>query len=122
LPPPPKVVLDAAARHDLAVITGSPAKLWIAALSIGYDLIFVAQHYLLYAGDDAADDAARPDTADASSGGGGGTSTSSGVKRGSGARVEPAAAAGVSPSGGFAPRAVLAFSEVGRRWVGGKKQ
>lgn len=43
-----QVGLDAWARHDLSVVTGSPAKLWIAALSLGYDAIFIAQAYWLY--------------------------------------------------------------------------
>jgi LCT (Lysosomal Cystine Transporter) family transporter len=39
---------DAAARHDLSVITGNPAKLGISAISIGFDLLFILQHYVLY--------------------------------------------------------------------------
>jgi hypothetical protein len=34
-PLPLQVMLDALARHDLSVITGNPAKLWVAGLSIG---------------------------------------------------------------------------------------
>ena len=48
-----QVFLDALARGDATVITGNPAKLWIAVLSIGYDLIFVAQHYWLSKDEDA---------------------------------------------------------------------
>ncbi|KAI8476214.1 MAG: hypothetical protein J3K34DRAFT_516640 [Monoraphidium minutum] len=43
-----QMLLDAAARHDLAVVTGNPAKMWVAALSLGYDAVFIAQHYWAY--------------------------------------------------------------------------
>ncbi|GBF88420.1 hypothetical protein Rsub_01132 [Raphidocelis subcapitata] len=90
-----QVLLDAVARHDMSLITGSPAKLWIAALSIGYDLIFVAQHYVLYAGDGAR-----------------------GGKHGG--KAAPAKAAPAPAPLAAAPRggAALAFAQVGRRWAG----
>jgi len=108
------VVLDAAARHDLTVITGSPAKLWIAALSIAYDLIFVAQHYSLYSGADEQQQQQQSLTA-----------ASSAVKPVADlpAAIAPTTREAGGGSGGVGPRAaVLAFSEVGRRWVGGRKQ
>jgi hypothetical protein len=37
------VVLDAVARHDLSLITGSPAKMWVAALSLAFDAVFIHQ-------------------------------------------------------------------------------
>ncbi|KAF8069705.1 cystinosin [Scenedesmus sp. PABB004] len=43
-----QVGLNALARGDATVITGNPAKLGIAAISIAFDLLFAAQHYLLY--------------------------------------------------------------------------
>jgi len=39
---------DAAARHDLSVITGNPAKLGISTISIAFDALFMLQHYVLY--------------------------------------------------------------------------
>jgi cystinosin len=45
-----QIGLNAAARADLSVITGNPAKLGIAAISIGFDLVFILQHYVLYRG------------------------------------------------------------------------
>jgi hypothetical protein len=38
-----QVGLNAAARGDLSVITGSPAKLGISALSVAFDVIFIVQ-------------------------------------------------------------------------------
>jgi cystinosin len=108
------VLLDAGARHDLTVITGSPAKLWIAGLSIGYDLIFVAQHYWLY-----------PDAPAAA----GGAGEKQGAAGAAGAAPAPSGGRAVAPAprgGGAAagreqqPAAVLAFTELGRRW--GRKQ
>lgn len=43
-----QIGVDAVARHDLSVVTGNPAKLGIAAISIAFDLLFIAQHYVLY--------------------------------------------------------------------------
>jgi cystinosin len=43
-----QIGVDAMARHDLSVVTGNPAKLGIAAISIAFDLLFIAQHYVLY--------------------------------------------------------------------------
>ncbi|KAF6252889.1 hypothetical protein COO60DRAFT_1297682 [Scenedesmus sp. NREL 46B-D3] len=50
-----QIGLNAAARADLSVITGNPAKLGIAAISIGFDIVFVLQHYVLYRGSGSAD-------------------------------------------------------------------
>jgi cystinosin len=103
------VLLDAAARHDLSVITGNPAKLWIAALSIGYDLIFVAQHYWLYP--DGPDHASSPPAA-------GSGASGSGAPPAGGVRGRVAAAPAAAPA--QQPAAAFAFSELGRRR--GKKQ
>jgi hypothetical protein len=43
-----QVGLNAWARGDATVITGNPAKLGISLLSIAFDAIFMAQHYLWY--------------------------------------------------------------------------
>lgn len=51
-----QVVLDAVARQDLEVVTGSPAKLWIAVLSLGYDFVFIAQEFWWYRDDDGGGD------------------------------------------------------------------
>lgn len=83
-----QVALDAAARHDLSVITGNPAKLWIAALSIGYDVIFVLQHYVLYkeqAGQEAVE------------------------------QTTPGATRAVLPAEAAPRSAVLAYAEAGKR-------
>jgi cystinosin len=54
-----QIGLNAAARADLAVITGNPAKLGIAAISIGFDLVFILQHYVLYRGSSSSGDGSR---------------------------------------------------------------
>lgn len=105
-----QVLLDAFARSDATVITGNPAKLWIAALSIGYDLIFVAQHYWLY----------RPAEGEA---GGGAAGQQAGGRRQEGGRVggapEPAVAGAAAARGG----GVRAFAQrEARRGGGGKVQ
>ncbi len=46
--------VDACARQDLGVLTGNPAKLGIASISIAFDLAFVWQHYVLFGGGGAA--------------------------------------------------------------------
>jgi cystinosin len=51
-----QIGLNAAARADLSVITGNPAKLGIAAISIGFDIVFILQHYVLYRGGNGAAD------------------------------------------------------------------
>ena len=43
-----QIGVNAVARADLSVITGNPAKLGISAISIGFDIIFILQHYVLY--------------------------------------------------------------------------
>jgi len=40
--------LDAVARHDWSVVTGNPAKLGIAVISVAFDVLFMYQHYVLY--------------------------------------------------------------------------
>jgi cystinosin len=49
-----QIGLNAVARADLSVITGNPAKLGIAAISIGFDIVFILQHYVLYRGSSSA--------------------------------------------------------------------
>eukprot|EP00775_Hariotina_reticulata_P009904 gene9904-10061_t len=43
-----QIGLNALARNDLSVVTGNPAKLGISLISIGFDVIFILQHYVLY--------------------------------------------------------------------------
>jgi hypothetical protein len=49
-----QVGLNAAARADLSLITGTPAKLGIALLSVAFDALFIAQHYVWYSGSNAS--------------------------------------------------------------------
>ncbi|KAI8469976.1 MAG: PQ loop repeat-domain-containing protein [Monoraphidium minutum] len=99
-----QVALDAVARHDLGLITSTPAKFAIAGLSIGYDLVFVAQHYWAY-----------------KDGPGGGAATAAGEERGAGP-VMAAVPVPVAPAGerarGEQPRprsGVRTFAERARR-------
>lgn len=43
-----QILMDASARNDWSVVTGNPAKLGISGISIAFDVLFIAQHYLLY--------------------------------------------------------------------------
>lgn len=45
-----QVALNAAARGDLTVITGNPAKMGISLLSVAFDVLFILQHYVWYSG------------------------------------------------------------------------
>lgn len=67
------------------MITGNPAKLGISLLSIAFDLIFIAQHYVLYPSSSSSSSVAgeeelvqRNEGAGSSSSGSRRTSTSSG--------------------------------------------
>ncbi|KAK5053180.1 hypothetical protein LTR84_002154 [Exophiala bonariae] len=61
-----QLVIDASFQGDWSGITGNPLKLGLANISIAFDLIFIAQHYILYRDkpDDSMketeDDAERP--------------------------------------------------------------
>lgn len=43
-----QIGLNAFARADASVITGNPAKIGISAISIGFDILFILQHYVFY--------------------------------------------------------------------------
>eukprot|EP00878_Enallax_costatus_P003155 GHUV01003355.1.p3 GENE.GHUV01003355.1~~GHUV01003355.1.p3 ORF type:complete len:145 (+),score=42.79 GHUV01003355.1:1124-1558(+) len=43
-----QIGLNAVARADMSVITGNPAKIGISAISIGFDILFILQHYVFY--------------------------------------------------------------------------
>ncbi|RMZ77610.1 hypothetical protein DV737_g4256, partial [Chaetothyriales sp. CBS 132003] len=43
-----QLVIDASFQGDWSGITGNPLKFGLAIVSMGYDLIFMAQHYILY--------------------------------------------------------------------------
>jgi len=43
-----QLFLDASVSNDWSSITGNPAKLGLSILSIAFDLLFLAQHYILY--------------------------------------------------------------------------
>jgi len=44
-----QLVIDSSLQADWSGITGNPVKLGLANVSIFFDLIFIAQHYFLYA-------------------------------------------------------------------------
>lgn len=46
-------------------LTGNPTKLCLGLISLCFDLIFISQHYLLYADDQDLDTTRTPDTEDA---------------------------------------------------------
>ena len=43
-----QLVIDASFQGDWSGITGNPVKLGLAQVSLFFDLIFLAQHYVLY--------------------------------------------------------------------------
>ncbi|GAA5976224.1 hypothetical protein JCM5350_001387 [Sporobolomyces pararoseus] len=43
-----QLVLDSWSAHDWRGITGNPAKLGLSVLTLGFDFIFIVQHYILY--------------------------------------------------------------------------
>lgn len=45
-----QLVLDSALQGDWSGVTGNPVKLALGNVSMGYDLVFFAQHYVLYRG------------------------------------------------------------------------
>lgn len=44
--------MDAWLTRDWSALTGNPVKLALALVSIGFDVIFIVQHYVLYPGSD----------------------------------------------------------------------
>lgn len=43
-----QLLVDGASRSDWSAITGDPGKLLLGNVSIGFDLVFLVQHYCLY--------------------------------------------------------------------------
>jgi cystinosin len=44
-----QLVIDSSLQADWSGLTGNSVKLWLGNVSIFFDLIFIAQHYFLYA-------------------------------------------------------------------------
>lgn len=55
-----QVFLDSALDRDWSGITGNPAKLLLANITVCFDLIFVFQHYVLYRDAGEGHNAAKP--------------------------------------------------------------
>ena len=55
-----QLVLDCADLHDFSGITHNKVKLALGSLSIVFDLIFIMQHYILYAAPAATDEQLEP--------------------------------------------------------------
>ncbi|KAI5195200.1 L-cystine transporter-like protein [Aureobasidium subglaciale] len=60
-----QLIIDSALQADWSGITGNPAKLFLAVFSLGFDMIFFVQHYILYKGnelpeEDEEGDVTRP--------------------------------------------------------------
>lgn len=45
-----QLIIDASLQNDWSGIAGNPMKLGLSGISIGFDLIFMTQHYILYRG------------------------------------------------------------------------
>ena len=43
-----QLVIDSSLQSDWSGLTGNPVKFGLAQISIVFDLIFMAQHYILY--------------------------------------------------------------------------
>ncbi|RMD41172.1 hypothetical protein DV735_g3949, partial [Chaetothyriales sp. CBS 134920] len=58
-----QLVIDASFQGDWSGITGNPLKFGLSVVSIGYDLVFMAQHYILYPGAGHVEDGGKlPDS------------------------------------------------------------
>ncbi|TKA74960.1 hypothetical protein B0A49_03874 [Cryomyces minteri] len=44
-----QLLIDSALQRSWSGITGNPIKVGLAGVSVGFDLIFIVQHYWLYA-------------------------------------------------------------------------
>ncbi|KAK5141632.1 hypothetical protein LTR04_002530 [Oleoguttula sp. CCFEE 6159] len=60
-----QLLTDSALQRNWSGITGNPIKVGLAGVSAGFDLIFIVQHYWLYAGGkektlDAEEEERRP--------------------------------------------------------------
>ncbi len=45
-------IMDAVLTADWSALTGNPVKLALAMISIGFDVMFIVQHYVLFPGGD----------------------------------------------------------------------
>lgn len=48
--------MDAWLTRDWSALTGNPVKLFLALVSIGFDVVFIVQHYVLFPGSEDDDD------------------------------------------------------------------
>lgn len=44
-----QLVIDSSLNEDWSGLTGNPAKLFLSNITIIFDLVFIIQHYILYA-------------------------------------------------------------------------
>lgn len=51
-----QLVIDSSLQSDWSGLTGNPAKLGLANISIVFDIIFMVQHYVLYRGNEVEED------------------------------------------------------------------
>ncbi|GAA5868201.1 hypothetical protein JCM3774_000597 [Rhodotorula dairenensis] len=51
-----QLVIDSALDHDWRGITGNPGKLGLSFLALGFDTLFLVQHYVLYRGAEEEDE------------------------------------------------------------------
>ncbi|GAA5983968.1 hypothetical protein JCM10908_005995 [Rhodotorula pacifica] len=54
-----QLVIDSALDHDWRGITGNPGKLGLSFLALGFDTLFLVQHYILYRGAEEEDESKR---------------------------------------------------------------
>ena len=47
-----QLFIDSYLQHDWSGITGNPIKFALGIISIGFDIIFIVQHYWLYKGNE----------------------------------------------------------------------
>ena len=54
-----QLFLDASLSNDFSGIIGNPAKFGLSLLAMGFDILFIFQHYVLYRQTDKATDNER---------------------------------------------------------------
>ena len=59
-----QLVIDSGLQHSWSGITGNPAKLGLANISLCFDVVFILQHYVLYGQQHDDKTTARPDGAE----------------------------------------------------------
>lgn len=105
-----QLVLDSSLQDDWSGLTGNPVKFFLSQIAIVFDIVFIAQHYVLYPGrlDLDLEIDAESDTGTTGGAGGGGGRVGRGVgPRSWRARDDQEAAVGIGAVQGNERQALL---------------